>query len=265
MRLRKGDALSSLIGGVPSRDMVALLERWRSTQPMPEFTVGGFERKMPEAWEEVNFHPSGDCTKCMRLMWFERSPKWGPRLWREVVTPRLQRVFDVGTAIHAMLQAQVERMCAFAGYPRFIGNEVRLTEGERWGIGGYADTIVRYDGDDVDTIIDWKTCAHSMFTRVRGGKQEHRMQLNCYMMMYGAPSKAQLVYYDKDTQDMLCVDVPAMDMGNVLMRWSMVRAAARGHDATPLGYGDKEDSSTCKRCPASAWCRKAGDDGNGGR
>lgn len=107
----------------------------------------------------MKWHPSGDCLKCERLLYYERDVTAPPIV--QYFEPRTQSIFKEGAAIHAMLQSWFKAMGELDGFPRFIGNEVRI-DSDDFNISGYIDTVVSFGADrpaDEATIIEIKGLA----------------------------------------------------------------------------------------------------------
>lgn len=265
MRVGRGSALEAMIGvRESSGDVVPYIERMMAEHPWSRsYEVDDSRRPPRPPSKREHFHPSKDCTECARLLYFERMPDIAPML-DDGVTPRLQLIFKTGTALHCMLQALFEEMGRLPGYPGFVGNEVRLVD-EGMNMGGYADTIIRMPGDDVDTIIDFKTANPQVMRSLRGPKVEHVMQLNCYMRMYGSPCRAKLLYLDKGDCSMREFDVGPVDMAPVAAKWSAVMSALDSEDPSALPFAGADGSARCRRCPAASVCRRYAGPGHGPR
>lgn len=256
MRVGRGSALEALLGAADRTRLVPYIERMMVEHPYTKvYEVDDAPRPARRPSPDMHFHPSTDCTKCPRLLYFERSADHAAML-DDKVGPQLQLIFKTGTALHCMLQSVCEEMGRLPGYPEFIGNEVRLVE-EAINMGGYADTVLRMPGSDVDTIVDWKTSNPQLMRTMRGPKKEHVMQLNCYMHMYGKPADARLVYIDKGDCTMKEYDVPVVDMAPTMVMWSSVRDALSKGDPSCLVPQCSSGSAKCKKCPAGSFCHRA--------
>lgn len=201
--------------------------------------------------EKKHFHPSGDCLKCQRLMFFERQSKYVGQLVDDI-TPELQVIFKTGDAFHAMIQAWFTAMTELDGFPDCIGNEVRI-DNKDFNVGAFMDSVLRMPGMDEDIVIEIKSINSYQFGKLNGPRAEHRLQLGSYLLFTGAPFGIVL-YINKDTGEMKEFKVEPVDMGNVLMRWENVGKAVKEKDASHLHFECKKGDSQWSRCPARNIC-----------
>lgn len=253
MKVGKSSALFAAISE-PQNDgkLIPYINRFLSVHPYAgvyEVDDSPYVSKVKNR-ADAHFHPSGDCMKCARLLYFERDES--VELVDTSPDPHLQAIFKTGSAVHAMLQAWFAEMDKIDGFPSLVGNEVRIHD-EEWNIGGYIDSILVMPGDDEETIIEIKTINSHQFATLAAPKSEHRMQMGCYLMVRSA-QKGIVLYMNKDTSEFKEFAVGPMDMMNVLMKWSQVRHAVANGDPSPLGYGCKMGSREWERCPARSFC-----------
>ena len=204
--------------------------------------------------ETMHFHPSTDCTKCPRLLYFERSSKYSKKLV-DNITADTQAIFKLGSCIHAMIQAWFMAWNDMEGYPTCIGNERRI-EDEELNIGGYIDSMIRFPNDDDDVVIEIKSISSYQFGLLRTPKPEHRLQVATYLMETGA-KYGIVLYYNKDTSEMKEFRVEPMDMMPTLMKWGKVRQAIKDKSIAGLECGcsfDEKDKAF-KYCPAKGFCQ----------
>lgn len=253
MRLTKGDRLLSLLnGGAPGGT--------RLIPYIEAFVEGGGNADVYEVDDRphapnpdrrhMHYHPSGDCLKCMRLLYYERDPK--TELPEEPPDLKRDLIFKTGDALHAMLQALLRRMGEREGYPSFSGAEVRVVDGSI-NAGGYIDAMVRFPGEDFDTVVELKTINDRNFQLLKGPKAEHAMQVGMYLAMTGLP-RGIVLYINKNTCELKEFQVEPQDMQFVLMRWQAVEEALREGSPDSLGYGCERGDRTCEWCRAKGIC-----------
>ena len=214
------------------------------------FEVEDREWKRPESRRHMHFHPSGDCLKCPRLLYYERDDS--ARLEEEPPDARRERIFRTGDAVHAMLQSWLRAMGELPGYPRFCGAERRVVD-EGMNCGGYIDAVVQFPGEGFETLLEFKTIGSRGFSMLKGPQPAHRMQLATYLAMTGAP-RGIVLYFNKDTQELREFEVGPMDLQPMLMKWSKVEAALEAGDPGNLEYTCREGSRDWERCPARCLC-----------
>lgn len=200
-----------------------------------------------------HFHPSSDCLKCPRLMYWERHPDYADRL-EEEVSADLQSIFKMGDAVHAMIQAWFMAMNELDGFPRCIENEQRIDDKE-WNIGGFIDSILQFPNIEGDIPIEIKSINDFAFGRLNEPLPAHKWQIGCYIMEKESPFGIVL-YYNKNTSAMKEFRVEPMDMMPVLMNWSRVRQAVAEQNIDMLEHGCKIGSKDWEKCPAHRWCKQ---------
>jgi hypothetical protein len=197
------------------------------------------------------FHPSGDCMKCKRLLFFEKSPRFEAE-WQPSV--ELRRTFKVGHAVHSMIQAWVADMGTRPGYPKSkYGAEVKA-EDESLGIRGSVDDILEFpDGDEV--LVEYKTMNGQQFDTLKSPKAEHKLQVQVYLHCRDLP-KGIVVYISKShPHAMKEFVVERGDISHVLERWRRVRECLLADDISPLEFECSVGSKQEKFCPACLYCR----------
>lgn len=200
----------------------------------------------------AHFHPSGDCLKCERLLYFERDESCGDI--SDVPDSKLQRIFKTGSALHAMVQSWFRAWGDIDGFPTFVGNEVRIDD-KTLNIGGYIDSVIRFPDSDHDTIIEIKTINTVAFQRLREPLVAHKMQVGCYMASTGIP-EAIVLYIDKNSSDMVEFRVEPFDLSGVFVRWGRVMAAVDAGTPDGLQFACKPGSKEWERCPARFVCHR---------
>lgn len=252
MKVGKTSALFAALAAGGSKGIIPYIDKFLSVHPH----AGVYEvddrpyTSTAKSRAEKHFHPSGDCLKCARLLYYERDES--VELAEQAIEPRLQSIFKIGSSLHAMVQAWFAEMDGLDGFPDLVGNEVRIHDKEL-NVGGYIDSILRMPGEDFETVVEIKTINSHQFSMLSGPKPEHRMQVGCYLMERDSP-RGIVLYLNKDTGEFKEFAVEPMDMMNVVMKWSQVRHALANGDPSVLGYGCKQGSREWERCPARHLC-----------
>lgn len=260
MKIGKTSNLFAALQPQSDDRIIPYIDKWLVTSPHAGiYTVDDrpYQTRNPDR-STMNFHPSSDCMKCERLMYFERDVN--TELPDEQIDARLQSIFKMGSSIHAMVQAWFAAMSELTDFPHLVENEMRIEGGcfEGYGVGGYIDSAIRFPGSDDRICIEIKTSNSNVFNRLSGPKPEHRLQVGCYIAYLESPFGIVL-YINKDTCEMKEYRVEPVDLTNVLMRWSRVRQAIAAGSIDGLQYGCKVgdvNDRTYLRCPAAGICSR---------
>lgn len=248
---RHSNLFSSLSGKEDTSSLTHYINKFLSVHPWAGvYEVDDSEYVSPQkqSLADKHFHPSGDCTKCSRLLYLERTME----LPQEKIEPRTQAIFKLGAAMHAMIQAWFSEMDKLDGFPNLVGNEVRLFNQEL-NMGGYIDSIIVMPGQSDETIVEIKSINDRQFQTLSSPKQEHKLQMGCYLMERQAPSGI-ILYMNKNTCELKEFPIEPMDMMGVLTKWAQVRHAVAKNDPSALGYGCSAGSKEWERCPARDIC-----------
>lgn len=258
MRINSSSALFDVLKGMSEQSsdgrIIPYIDRFLTVHPYAGiYQVDDSQYQSSESDpRKKHFHPSGDCLKCQMLLYYERMCP--DRLEPEVISPRLQRIFKTGTAMHSMIQSWFAAMSELDGFPTLVGNEVRVRNKD-WNIGGYIDSVVKMPGSEDPVCIEIKTINTTMFKALSAPKPEHRLQVGCYIMELDSPYGIVL-YIDKNTCDMKEFRVESMDMMGILSKWSEVRLAVDAEDPSKLMFGCKPGSKEWEKCPARHICHR---------
>lgn len=257
MRLSKKGALSAALNPRSSlgvHEVIPYIDKWMTVHPYAGvYEVDDSEHVTTSVGRaDRHFHPSGDCLKCERLLYFERDESC--RIMDDAPEPRLQRIFKTGSALHAMVQSWFASWDGVDGFPRFVGNEVRVDD-KRLNIGGYIDSVLRFPDSDHDTIIEIKTINTNSFQRLSEPLVAHKMQVGCYMASTGIP-EAIVLYVDKNTSDLREFVVEPFDMADVFVKWGRVMMAVASGSPDGLQFSCKPGSKDWERCPARMVCHR---------
>jgi len=169
------------------------------------------------------FHASG-CGTCTRKHYFAnvdnvpRTPK----------TKDTLRLFRLGDIVHNDIQAAVLEHSKKNDIEVYIEKEIRIPG---LNVRGFLDLVVVDDNE----LYDIKTCNSRKYKIISGGKlnqfnepTNYYMQVGTYGYWYeqetGRPlEKLALVYYNKDTSEMLEFDVPRSYMQRAVRYWERVK------------------------------------------
>jgi hypothetical protein len=115
------------------------------------------------------------------------------------VPPKLTRIFDNGHYVHDRIQ----KYLIDAGLiPKDKNGRYMVEVGLRsdsLNISGSADGIVEIDGKRY--VLEIKSINGNSFSSLREPKEEHVIQVNCYMLVLGLEG-AVILYENKDNQEM---------------------------------------------------------------
>jgi hypothetical protein len=199
------------------------------------------------------FHPSGDCMKCKRLLFFEKSERF--HLPPQDIPPALTRTFHIGQAVHSLVQVWVKKMGELDGYPHSVmGPEVSALD-EKLNISGSIDDIIEFPSGK-RYVLEIKTMNSNQFSRLTSPKSDHLMQVQIYMLVMGV-DEAIVLYIAKDwPHDMKEYKVKRGDINVILRRWSKVKEALIADNCSILEWECKPGDKTDGKCPARDICRK---------
>jgi hypothetical protein len=108
------------------------------------------------------------------------------------VPPRVQRIFDNGTAVHSRLQKYLSEI----GILKQVEVPVENLE---YNIRGHADGIIEISG--AEGVLEIKSINQNGFFSLFAPKPEHLVQLNVYMFCLGIP-RGVLLYECKNSQEL---------------------------------------------------------------
>ena len=261
MKISKASTLFDAVKPLPDDRIIPYIEKWLVTSPhagLYEVDDRPYKTRNDDR-ATMNFHPSSDCTKCERLMYYERDVN--TPVLDKPVDAHLQSIFKTGSSIHAMIQAWFAAMSGLDGFPTLVENEMRVEGGcfEGYGVGGYIDSVLKFPGSDDMVCVEIKTINSYGFSKLGGPKSEHRLQVGCFIAYLESPFGIVL-YYNKDTSEFKEFKVEPIDLSNVLMRWSNVRHAVAEGSPERLGYGcslgKRPNDRVFEWCPARGICER---------
>ena len=142
-----------------------------------------------EPWSRKTggYHPSSlTPTACKRALWYDRTGE-APE---SRIPSDLRMLFDMGHALHDMLQEKLEKEFGTFESEVFISNDDLK-------IVGHCDGVFR----DQDWVLEIKTVGESVFKSLVRPKKEHIYQVHCYMFCEDIP-RTQLLYVARATGQM---------------------------------------------------------------
>lgn len=172
--------------------------------------------------------------------------------------PRVRRILDTGTAVHAQLQCYLDEISRKSGDEFEFSPEVDINPdsnpiADRMDISGHTDgeCAVRAGNDEVRFLLEIKTINDAGYSKISSPHSEHLMQGTIYQKCLDAPLIVFL-YYNKNDSSMAEFIQPFDEL-----RWkaiedklNMVRRHAMDEDPP-----DREVSFQCSRCKYKLVCK----------
>ncbi len=241
--------------GMASDKIIPYIDRFLTISPnagLYEVDDRPYVSKVKDV-RNMHFHPSGDCLKCMRLLYWERDPDVAPLIERRF-DAKTQMIFKMGDAVHAMIQAWFSAMDGMDGFPDLVANEFRFDD-DTHSIGGFMDSVLVFPGSQQPIAIEIKSISSYGFGKLGASpKADHKQQIGIYTMELDAPFGIVL-YMNKDTCELKEYKVDAFDMMPTLMRWAKVRQAVFDGNIDLLEPGCKVgEGKDWEWCPARDIC-----------
>ena len=115
MKLSRTSTLFDALKPLPEGQIVPYIEKWLAVSPhagLYEVDDRPYKTKNPDR-ATMNFHPSTDCAKCERLLYYERDVN--TPVLEKPVDAHLQSIFKMGSCCHAMIQAWFAAMSELDG------------------------------------------------------------------------------------------------------------------------------------------------------
>jgi CRISPR/Cas system-associated exonuclease Cas4 (RecB family) len=139
------------------------------------------ENEKPWSRKTGRYHPSamGGCTRAIYYDRIGEAPV--PR-----IEHRLRALFALGHAVHDSVQASLAEIPGFEAEVPSYDENLRLY--------GHCDGIFREE----DWILELKTIGDASFKTLVKPKQDHVMQLHCYMWCNDIP-RGQVLYINRNT------------------------------------------------------------------
>lgn len=215
--------------------------------------AGGYYVEDKEKKPDLCFHPSSDCLKCPRLLFFEKIGD--DRLEKPEWSVEQQVTFRIGHALHCMVQSWLVDMGRWPGFPKIVGEpEVPVDEAR---IRGHVDVVMDFP-DGVRRAIEIKSINARQFRQLREPLVKHKLQLEIYLYLLGL-SEGIILYLEKDyPHEMAEFHVSAREPVDVFTRWARVMDAIEADDISVLEHGCQVGDRTHQKCPARAFCWEVG-------
>lgn len=256
----KGSALASMLRQTTAKTedlLIPYLDSYILIKP----NTGDFVVENRHKKGDKYFHPSGDCLRCKRQLFFRLSDRFEDK--REDFKPPTLRTFAVGHSIHSLVQAWLKDMGTIQGFPHSaFGSEVRVFS-EELNIRGSVDDIVLFPASGKLYLIEIKTMNGTAFNQLKAPKQEHQLQsriyLHCLKNYSDLPpiEEAIVLYISKDYPHSLKeFKLKEGDVSPILKRWREVQEALIADDCSGLDWECRSDSRQEQNCPYSDICRK---------
>lgn len=176
--------------------------------------------------------------------------------------PNLLRIFGLGTAIHIMLQAELQAAGVIATLnDGSIAIEVPLSMPE-YDLVGHADGIVWITKDKVG-VLEIKSINSMAFAKLEEPKPEHKIQAACYVMALAdeldGSKTVVFMYYSKNDSKLkeFHYVVTPKDEQYVLDRIVKIKQMIKEYKEDPKApepYYDKMSSPACRYCSYKPNC-----------
>tara|TARA_B100000131_G_scaffold45449_1_gene40638 strand:- start:12025 stop:12747 length:723 start_codon:yes stop_codon:yes gene_type:complete len=144
------------------------------------------EESNKESWSRKTgvYHPSSlHPNACKRAIWYDRIGE-DPE---SRIPPDLRMLFDMGHALHDMLQTKLEKeFDSFKAEVPVASEELNMF--------GHCDGVFR----DEEWVLEIKTVGESVYRNLTKPKIEHVYQVHCYMYALDIP-RCQLLYVNRAT------------------------------------------------------------------
>lgn len=250
-RIKKSDKLYEALNGTKIYEefkIIPFIDKYMEIKP----NTGTYKVEDLFKKPDTFYHPSVDCRKCLRQLYFEKM--YTDKQEHSITT---KRTFKVGHAVHSMVQAWIEDMSKLEGFPKTAyGAEVKVRNKEL-NVSGSVDDIVRFPADpELDVPVEIKTINSRLFSTLSAPKPEHVDQVNMYLTLKDLDFGI-ILYIEKDyPHGMKEFIVNKSDMTRVFDRWDQVTEAMLLNDPSNLPREFKDGSTECKRCPSAFRCRE---------
>lgn len=226
--------------------IIPYIERYIRMKP----NVGVYKVHDCEKKPDKFYHPSGDCLKCKRRLYFEKSIGI-----KEEFPFSTRLAFSIGHAVHAMLQAWVEDMGTMDGFPRSSRGAESKVHSEQHNARGSVDDIIVFPGSDIEVPIDYKTIASRQFEMLKEPKAAHIAQIRVYLDLLDLP-EGILLYIEKDSPHrMKEFKVERKSVEHIYARWRVVTESLIEGNPDNLDFECQVGSRDESWCPASHLCR----------
>lgn len=174
--------------------------------------------------------------------------------------------FDVGSAVHAILQDDFHRMCMDTNGRLTFSDEVRIDRSTHplaaeYDVASSTDGIFTFYDESYRPYlrigIEIKTMSAKEFDKITEPKSEHVMQATLYQKMLDVPLM-WFVYYNKSNSNITMSSMPWVLPFNKNI-WNRIESRMQqvhtlvGQDTLP----DREEGMHCTWCPYARTCEPA--------
>lgn len=224
-----------------------------------------------ESGRAPGFHAS-EMSGCFKRLVYA---KWGTEKQVKTTDVNMKFRFKLGTAVHALVQSDLVRMCKKTNGRIQFEPESRISAetsdvARVWGISSSSDGIftfnrwVQVEGTNVYTWVPYmrvgleiKTASHDEFTKYKEPKEEHKNQTNLYMRCLDLPLMWTL-YYNKNNSNITDPMAPWLFQFD-FQRWSLLeqRMSSTNYHIMTNQLPAKEEGMHCRWCPYSWHCQPA--------
>lgn len=237
---------------------------------------GGYEYKVeiPGSRERAPGVHASEISKCLRRLTYgvmgeKRKPPTGAQ--RDV---NMQMRFNIGHAVHGMLQYEFKLMCAWlnegmfngTGWSAYFEPEVHIHPGmsqvaAQWNIHSSCDGIFCFDfcGNTVLRVgIEIKTKSKDEFDKLKCPEPDHVEQANVYMVSLNVPL-LWFVYYNKSNSNYTKCTAPWLIQfsGELWEHRTMPHIIEAGDLASKGKLPGRTEGMFCRWCPFAWTCEPA--------
>ena len=212
-----------------------------------EYPVKVYNKERIFDW---HYHPSSDIEAGEYQLYYKFHPKWHDSYKEERPSPTLQMTFQVGSAIHSIIQS----MFIHLEFTTQDLVEVKFRNEDR-NLTGAVDILKLTTPKNEDFIVDIKSTNRIPFEASHKYKQQLRVyQDNCP----GAPDRMAIVFIEKPYPHKIkTIEVFRDDeeLSELYGKWDRVQVAIRNNDKTalrPCCTGPTDP--TFLTCPARGIC-----------
>ena len=178
------------------------------------------------------------------------------------------RIFDLGTAIHRLLQGQYIQMGVVPYTTATVdGKEVKVYLVEvpidiaEWGMVGHVDAIVEIDGKRY--VVEIKSVNSNRWAKMTGPEDHHRLQAACYVKgcekLLNGSKDVIFIYYSKDTSEIkeYVVTVTDKEYNAVTNKREKITAMMTAYNTKgeiPAPSYEEANKPLCRYCAWKAKC-----------
>ena len=196
------------------------------------------------------YHPSTDIAKGELHLYYKFHPDLREQYKEERISPTLQMTFQIGSALHSMMQSMLIHM----GFTSEDKVEVRIRDEERM-IAGAIDILELTTPDGERFLVDIKTANRLPLD----ASHTYSMQLRVYQDVHpDAPERMALLFVEKQYPHKIrAIEVhkDQDELDKLYGKWSRVRVAISKNDPSELKQCcNGPDTEEFLKCPARNVC-----------